>query len=140
MAASDITRGQLERTLSQKLQAFYHEKVGRRPERITCQFFDEKLAIVLEKVTIPSERLLLEGKRPDFAHELRLQLDIQMKPLLQALLEEILGTGVVTMLINTDLKKDVSGIIAVLSDIPSIRDPESIPKVKKEKVINSNNE
>ncbi|BAZ13629.1 hypothetical protein NIES4071_54680 [Calothrix sp. NIES-4071] len=140
MAASDITRGQLERNLSQKLQAFYHEKLGRRPERITCQFFDEKLAIVLEKVTIPSERLLLESKHPDFAYELRNQLDMQMKPLLQVLLEEILGTGVVTMLINTDLKKDVSGIIAVLSDIPSIRDPESIPKVKKEKVVNSNNE
>ncbi|BDA67918.1 hypothetical protein RIVM261_025690 [Rivularia sp. IAM M-261] len=140
MAASDITRGQLERNLSQKLQAFYFEKIGRRPERITCQFFDEKLAMVLERIITPSERLLLESQRPEFAYQLRNQIDIEMKPLLQAILEEILGTGVDTILINSDLKKDVSGIIAVLSNIPSIRDPESIPKVKREKVITSNNE
>jgi uncharacterized protein YbcI len=140
MAISDITRGQLERNLTQKLQAFYFEKIGRRPEKITCQFFDEKLAMVLERVMTPSERLLLEGRRPEYAYQFRDQLDVNMKPLLQGLLEEVLGTGVETILINSDLKSDVCGIIAVLSGIPQIRDPESIPKIKKEKLIQSNNE
>jgi uncharacterized protein YbcI len=140
MAASNITRGQMERTLSQRLQAFYYEKIGRRPERIICQFFDEKLAIVLEKIITPAERLLLESKQPESASELRAKIDIHIKPSLQALLEEILETEVDTLLINTDLQADVSGIIAVLSNLPSIRDPESIPKIKKEKVVHLNNE
>ncbi|MBF2067950.1 MAG: DUF2294 family protein [Calothrix sp. C42_A2020_038] len=38
MTTSNITRGQLERNVSQRLQAFYLEKVGRRPEKIICQF------------------------------------------------------------------------------------------------------
>ncbi|MBF2067951.1 MAG: DUF2294 family protein [Calothrix sp. C42_A2020_038] len=52
--------------------------------------FDEKLAIFLEKVMIPSERLLLEAKCPEAAFDLRTQIDLHIKLLLQELLEEIL--------------------------------------------------
>lgn len=140
MNVSNLTRGQVERNLTQRLQAFYLEELGRRPEKIICQFFDEKLAIVVEKILTPSEKLLLENERYDFAEELRKQLDIYIKPRLQSLLEEIIGTGVILLLIDTNLDAQITGIIAILKSSPSVRDPDSIPKVKKEKVADSNNE
>jgi uncharacterized protein YbcI len=140
MSASTVTRGQLERNLTQRIQGFYFEQFGRRPERVTCQFFDEKLAIAIEKMVSPSERLLMESQRYDYARELRSQLDIYIKPLLRKLLEEIIETGIVALLIDTDLDMEVSGIIAVLASPPAVRDPDTIPKIKKDKVANSNNE
>jgi uncharacterized protein YbcI len=140
MSASTVTRGQLERNLTQRIQGFYLEQFGRRPERVTCQFFDEKLAIAIEKMVSPPERLLIESQRYDYARELRLQLDMYIKPRLRNLLEEIMETGIVTLLIDTDLDIEISGIIAVLASPPPVRDPDTIPKIKKDKVANSNNE
>jgi uncharacterized protein YbcI len=140
MSASTVTRGQLERNLTQRIQGFYLDQFGRRPERVTCQFFDEKLAIAIEKMVSPTERLLLENERYDYARELRSQLDIYIKPRLQKLLEEIIETGILVLLIDTNLEAEVSGIIAVLASPPPVRDPDTIPKVKKEKLTNSNNE
>ncbi len=139
MSASTVTRGQLERNLTQRIQGFYFEQFGRRPEKVTCQFFDEKLAIAIEKMVSPTEKLLIENQRHDYARELRSQLDIYLKPRLQKLIEEIIDTGILVLLIDTDLDVDVSGIIAVLASSPPVRDPDTIPKVKKEKV-GSNNE
>lgn len=140
MSASTVTRGQLERNLTQRIQGFYFDQFGRRPEKVTCQFFDEKLAIAIEKMVSPAEKLLLENQRYDYAKELRSQLDIYIKPRLHKLLEEIIETGIIVLLIDTDLDTEISGIIAVLASPPPVRDPDTIPKVKKEKVANSNNE
>ena len=47
MDSSYPTRGQLERTLSQRIQALYRNQLEHQPSRVTCQLFDEKLAIIL---------------------------------------------------------------------------------------------
>ncbi len=44
------------------------------------------------------------------------------------------------MLSDSDLNKKIAGFIAVLSDTPEVRDPESIPKVKKEKLGDAGND
>ena len=139
MSASTLTRGQLERNLTQRIQGFYSDQFGRRPEKVTCQFFDEKLAIAIEKMVSPVEKLLIENQRHDYARELRSQLDSYLKPRLLKLIEEIIDTNILVLLIDTDIDVDVSGIIAVLASSPPVRDPDTIPKVKKEKV-GSNNE
>jgi uncharacterized protein YbcI len=51
------TRGQLERTLSQRIQAFYRDKLGHQPSKITCQISDRNLLIVLENSITPAEQL-----------------------------------------------------------------------------------
>jgi uncharacterized protein YbcI len=140
MSASTVTRGQLERNLTQRIQGFYFDQFGRRPEKVICQFFDEKLAIAVEKMVSPAERLLIENQRYDYARELRSQLDIYIKPRLHKLIEEIIETSIIVLLIDTDLDTEISGIIAVLASSPPVRDPDTIPKVKKEKLANLNNE
>jgi uncharacterized protein YbcI len=127
------TSGQIERSLSQQIQAIYKDQLGVRPDRVVCQFFDQKLAIALEKVTTPSEQLLLSNDRVESAKTLRSHLDAALKPRLIKLIEEISGVEVKTLLSDTDLTCDVSGMIVVLGNVPPVRNVESIPKVEKER-------
>jgi uncharacterized protein YbcI len=127
------TSGQIERSLSQQIQAIYKDQLGVRPDRVVCQFFDQKLAIALEKVTTPSEQLLLSNDRVESAKKMRSHLDAALKPRLIKSIEEISGVEVKTLLSDTDLTCDVSGMIVVLGNVPPVRNVESIPKVKKER-------
>ena len=43
-----FTKGELERQLSQKIQAFYRRQLGHQPSKVTCQLFDSKLAVIIE--------------------------------------------------------------------------------------------
>jgi uncharacterized protein YbcI len=137
---SNPTRGQIERNLTQRIQNLYQEKLGQRPEKVICQFFDEKLAIVLEKIITRSEQLMLNNQQHEFAEKLRSQLDDALKSQLQELIEEIVGVSVKVLLSDTDLRSGVSGIIAVLDNTPPVRNPESIPKLKKDKIVDEDNE
>lgn len=137
---SNTTRGQVERNLTQRIQALYYDNLKQRPGKITCQFFDEKLVIVIEDFMLAAEQFFINNERQEFAKELRSQLDAAIKPLLQEIIAEITGVKVVAMLSDSNLNHKIAGFIAVLGDIPEIRDPESIPKVKKEKLADAGND
>jgi uncharacterized protein YbcI len=139
MSASELSRAQLERKIAQSIQNFYRERIGQRPSKAVCQFFDDTLTIVLRDTVAPAERTLLEAGREEHTSEFRVELHQAIKPELKALLEEIVGTSIITVLIDSDLETGFSNITAILKDAPSVRDPESIPKVKKDKVTNGDN-
>ncbi len=134
MQSSNPTRGQTERALGQRLQALYRDRTGQRPEKVTCQFFDEKLAIVLEQILTPAEQFLIQSNHQDLAKQFRSTLESTLRPEIIALIEELAEAPVLNVLSDTDLKTGCSAIVAILKDIPSVRDPESIPKVKREKL------
>ncbi|MDJ0726702.1 MAG: DUF2294 domain-containing protein [Prochloraceae cyanobacterium] len=129
--AANPTRGQLERTLSQRIQAFYKERIGHQPSKVTCQLFDEKLAIILEDSITNAEELLLEEGQKDLAKKVRISLDDAIKPKLITLIEEILEVEVTDLLSDSTLETSRTGTIAVLANTPEVRNPESIPKLKK---------
>ncbi len=129
--AANPTRGQLERTLSQRIQAFYKERIGHQPSKVTCQLFDEKLAIILEDSITNAEELLLEEGQKDLAKKVRISLDDAIKPKLINLIEEILEVEVTDLLSDSTLETSRTGTIAVLANTPEVRNPESIPKLKK---------
>ncbi|MBD1824929.1 DUF2294 domain-containing protein [Cyanobacteria bacterium FACHB-DQ100] len=131
MTNDNPTRGQIERTIGQKLQALYRERTGQRPEKVTCQFFDEKLAIVLEQISTPAECFLIEVGQQEIAQLFRSELENQMKAETIALIEEVAAAAVVDVLSSTNLQAGVSALIAILKEPPSVRDPESIPKSKR---------
>lgn len=133
MTENSPTRGQLERNLSQRIQSFYANQLGHRPTKVTCQLFDAKLAIVIEdSVTLP-EKLLINQGQEELAEQVRSGLDEAIEPQLKQLIEEILEIKVLDLLSDVTLNTGRGGIIAVLSDTPSVRNPEAIPKVKKNK-------
>jgi uncharacterized protein YbcI len=133
MTASEPTTGQVERIISQNLQNFYRERIGQRPAKVICQMFDKKVSVVLEDTVSPAERTLLDAGREESANRLRAELCEIIKPQLKTLIAEITESDVIVILMDFDLKSGYSSVTAILAEPPSVRDPESIPKAKKEK-------
>ena len=91
MDPSYPTRGQLERTLSQRIQALYRTQLGHQPSKVTCQIFDEKIAIILENSITQPEQFLASNGQADLAEQVRSDLDKAIQPQLKALIEEVVG-------------------------------------------------
>lgn len=125
-----LTRGQLERRISQDIQGLYRNHLGHNPSKVSCQLFDAKLAIIIEDSITSAEQLLIEEGKNDLAEKVRSNLDNAIQPELKKLIEETAGITVVDILSDATLNTGRTGIIAVLSDIPKIRHPESIRKSK----------
>ncbi|NJK37170.1 MAG: DUF2294 domain-containing protein [Oscillatoriales cyanobacterium RM1_1_9] len=133
MVVQSPTRGQLERTLSQKIQAFYREQLGHQPSKVTCQLFDSKLAIILEESVTPAENLLIQEGKEDLAEKVRSNLDELLRPQLRELVTEILKVEVTDLLSDATLETGRTGIIAVLANSPAVRssDHSTIARQRK---------
>ncbi|WP_416672415.1 DUF2294 domain-containing protein [Egbenema bharatensis] len=121
MTASLPTRGQLERALSQRIQALYREQLGHRTGKVTCQIFGEQLAIVIENSITQPEQMLAQAEQNDLASEVRSGLDNAIQPQLIRLIEEIAGVTVVDLLSDATLESGRTGIIAILDNMPTVR-------------------
>lgn len=130
MTDNILTRGQLERAISQDIQSLYREQLGHQTSKISCQFFDTKLAIIIEDSITNAEQILLEEGKSDLAEKVRSNLDSAIQPELKKLIEKIAKVRVVDILSDATLNTGRTGIIAVLSETPKVRNPESIPKAK----------
>ncbi|MCM1981897.1 DUF2294 domain-containing protein [Lyngbya confervoides] len=115
------TSGQLERSLSQKIRAFYSEQLGHQPSKVSCQLFDSQLAIILEDTVTKPERILAEEGKDDLAEQVREDLDRALQPQLKTLIEEILSVPVLDILSDSTLNTGRGGIIVILERAPQIR-------------------
>lgn len=125
------TVGQLERAVSQKMQALYRQYLGHQPSKVTCQLFDEKLAIVLEDSVTQPEQLLAKDGQLELAKQVRADLNQAIQPQVKALVESILKVEVLDLLSDATLRTGRTGIIVILSETPAVRNPDAIPKTKK---------
>ncbi|MEB3294903.1 MAG: DUF2294 domain-containing protein [Synechococcales bacterium] len=115
------TRGQLERDLSQKVQALYRQQLNHKTGKVSCQIFDEKVAIVVENSITQPEKLLAEKGENELAEKVRSEIDEAIRQPLKDLLEDILGVKVLDLLSDAGLETDRTGIIAVLEQPPDVR-------------------
>ncbi len=130
MTENLYTRGQLERKISQEIQSFYHDYLGHRPSRVTCQIFDAKLAIILEDSFTKVEKILIDEGKIDLAGNVRSTLDNAIQSQLRQLIEKFTEVEIVDFLSDFTVSTGRTGIITVLSDTPQVRNPNSIPKIK----------
>lgn len=121
MDASYPTRGQVERTLSQRIQALYRTQLEHQPSRVVCQIFDEKVAIILEDSITQPEQLLVSQGQEELAEKVRAGLDEALQPQLKSLIEEVVGVAVIDLLSNAKLDTGRSATIAILADPPQLR-------------------
>ena len=123
------TCGQLERDLSQGIQKLYLKELEHSPGKIICQLFGNQLAIVVEDSLTAVEQILVESGDCDRAiQELNTTISEAVKTKIRVLIEEILAVEVKDLLFDTTLKTKRTGAIATLSQLPKVRNPESIPK------------
>lgn len=123
MTTSTLTRGQVERSLSQRIQALYRNQLGHQPGKVTCQLFGEKLAVIIEDSVTQPEKLLAEEGREQLAEQVRMDLDQAIRPHLRALIEDVLGVAVLDLLSDATIETGRTGMIVVLEDAPNVRAP-----------------
>ena len=121
METSYPTRGQIERTLSQRIQALYRTQLEHQPSRVTCQIFDEKIAIILEDSITQPEQLLVENDQEELAEQVREKLDEAIEPQLKALIEEVVGVAVIDLLSDAKLATGRTATIVILAQTPQLR-------------------
>ena len=125
------TVGQLERSISQKIQARYKQHLAHQPSKVTCQLFDNKMAVIIENTITQPEQLLMEEGKMDLAEQVRSDLHEAIRPQIKALIEEILDVQVLDLLSDARISTARTGIIAMLSKTPEVRNPEALSKSKK---------
>lgn len=121
MTSSPPTRGQIERTLSQRIQALYRTQLEHKVSKVTCQIFDEKIAIVLENSITQAEQLLANNGQQELAEQVRSELGEALEPQLKALIEEVVGVGVIELLSDAKLESGRAATVAILADKPQVR-------------------
>lgn len=121
MNPSSPTRGQIERTLSQRIQSLYRSQLEHKPSRVVCQIFDGKIAIILEDSITQPEQVLVNNGQQELAEQVRSELDEALQPQLKALIEEVVGVSVIDLLSNAKLDTGRSATIAILAESPQFR-------------------
>jgi uncharacterized protein YbcI len=131
MTTSTPTRGQVERTLAQRIQALYRDQLGHQPTKVICQLSDQNVVIVMEGSITAPELLLAHTGHLKLAEQVRSDLDDAIQPQLKALIEETLNVTVIEVLSDATLETGRTGIIAVLSDTPTVRTPTPNNKARR---------
>ncbi len=135
MVDSILTRGEMERNLSQSVQAFYRNRLGCRTEKVSCHILGEQVAIAIRNPITPVETLLNVSTDSDFVQDLRDRIDTIIKQDLIDTIEKILGVEVIAMTINTTISSNLTGIVALLSQKPLTREMKhnhSKPRISKD--------
>lgn len=121
MDASYPTRGQIERTLSQRIQALYRTQLEHQPSRVVCQIFDGKIAIILEDSITQPEQILVDNGQEELAEQVRAKLDDVLEPQLKILIEEVVGVPVIDLLSDAKLETGRTATIVILAEMPQLR-------------------
>lgn len=121
MDTSYPTRGQIERTLSQRIQALYRTQLEHQPSQVICQIFDGKIAIILEDSITQPEQLLVDNGQEELAEQVRSKLDDALEPQLKALIEEVVGVSVIDLLSDAKLATGRTATIVILAETPQVR-------------------
>lgn len=120
------TVGELERDLSQKIQAMYVQRLGQLPTKVICHLFGQNVVVILENSMTPVERYLVQQQA--LSLEIRKTVHQRLKQDISELIESILDVHVTGMLIDTSTELQQTGLIVALSDIPNVRNQGLIPK------------
>ena len=113
------------------MQSLYKKHLGHQPSKVTCQLFGTKLAIVLEDSVTQPEKLLAEEGQIALAQQVHGDLNAAMRPQIKELVGKILDVDVIDIMSDATLDTGRTGIIIVLSNVPAVRNPEAIPKMKQ---------
>lgn len=128
LSQSTPTVGALERSLSQKIQTLYGQRVGQPSTTVLCHLFGQELVIILDNSTTQVEKYLSHRGASNLSTQVRDVLDQRLKQDITDLIKSVLHVDVRGMLIDTSAGLGRTGMIAALSDTPTVRNPAAVPK------------
>ncbi|MBD1910116.1 MULTISPECIES: DUF2294 domain-containing protein [unclassified Leptolyngbya] len=125
------TVGELQRSLSQSIQALYRTHLEHQPARVTCQLMDTTLVLVLENALTQTETLLQDNGHTELVETVRDHLDTSLKPIVRQEIERILEVGVVDILSDATLETGRSAIVVILDRSPQVRTQRDVTTSKR---------
>lgn len=117
------TRGELEAELSQAVIRFKKEYMGRGPLSVRTYLVDDMALVRLQGVLTPAEQNLArveeKARGRDLIKQVRLELIEHGRQLLEAVVRDILGVGVVSLHTDVSTLTGESVILFTLSAKPA---------------------
>ena len=129
------TVGQLERDISQKINALYYSQFAHRASKVDCHLFDRKIIILCEEVITPIEKLLLEAPSLYLIHQVRGFLDSSLKTKIEDLIEKIVRVKVIDCVYNTNINNNSAVGIILLANSPQVRSKKNTRRSNRRNVV-----
>lgn len=108
------TRGQLEAEFTKAIIKFEKEYLGRGPEEARTFFIQDMILVRLQGILTPAEAKLAESRDGQtLVKETRRQLFESSRPLIEAIVGEIVGCNVVSL--HTDMSTKTGERVIVLT-------------------------
>lgn len=128
--SKDVTKtaGQIERDVTQALNALYRKELGHQPGKITCQLFETKVVLVIEDSLSRPEQLLLKKGNSEVALQAHEELLDVIKAMAKSCIAEATQLFVVDILVDSNIETSRMGLIVMLEKAPEVRNPSAIPK------------
>ncbi len=120
------TQGEIEAAICEGLNRFEQEYMGRGPKQIHAHLFGDCLVIRLHGVLTAAEKQLVKAlpaeKGRDLLKQVRTHLIETARPVMEAMVEEITGVGVVSLHhdISTTTAEEV--VVFTLAGPPDFRE------------------
>ena len=116
------TQGELESEVSQAVNRFKREYLGRGPQSVRSYLFDDLLVVRLKSVLTPAEKRLAQladaQRGRELIKQLRMELIEHGRELLETALREILGVGIVSLHTDISTRTGESVIVFTLEKNP----------------------
>lgn len=120
--------GELERGLSQDIQASYRRLLGSQPQRVICHLFGNCIGIVIEQSVTALEKLLAGQDGDGLVRQVRQKVDDAFREEIFRLVKQRMGVEAKSVLLETSLDSGTTGSLVVLVSLPKVRNVASIPK------------
>ena len=121
-----ITSGEIEAAVSQGMSRFEQEYMGRGPKDVRAHLIGDLLLVRLQGVMTAAEQHLVKtleaGKSRDLLKQVRIQLLEAARPLLEAMVQEITGTKVVSLHHDISTATGEEIVVFTLAEPPLFRE------------------
>jgi uncharacterized protein YbcI len=120
------TRGEIEAAVGESISRFEQEYMGRGPKDIHTYLIDDFLVIRLREVLTAAEQHLVKSQPPekgrDLLKQVRTHLIETSRPLLEAMIHEVIGVRAVSMHHDISTVTGEEVLLFALAEAPALRD------------------
>jgi uncharacterized protein YbcI len=120
------TKGEIEAAVSEGLKRFEQEYMGRGPKDVHAYLIDDLLVVRLEGVLTAAEQHLVKSlpaeKGRDLLKQVRTHLIETARPLMEAMVQEITGVGVLSLHHDISTLTGEEIVVFTLANTPGFRE------------------
>jgi uncharacterized protein YbcI len=122
------TQGEIEATICELVSRFERDYMGRGPKQIQAHLIGDLLVVRLQGVLTAPEQHMVESlsaeKGRDLLKQVRTQLVETARPIMEAMIQEITGVGVLSLHHDISTVTGEEVVLFTLAESPYCRQPK----------------